>query len=134
MIDHVAIVTKQLEKMKDFYSVYFGGEVKKWISPDETGVIYFIRYENGTVLEIEQRMEGKEKEWMPKGSRIGIEHIAFRVDSRDEVRRLTKQIEEDGHRVVQWPTDYGCEGFYESCILDPDGNFVEITIDAGIFQ
>ncbi len=26
------------------------------------------------------------------------------------------------------------EGFYESCILDPDGNFVEITIDAGILQ
>lgn len=134
MMDHVALVTARLEEMKEFYVRYFGGEARKWVSPDGQGVLYFIRYENGSMLEMEQNMEADSDKQIEKGSRIGMAHLAFRADSREEVRSLTRRIEQDGHTVVAQPTDYGCEGFYESCVLDPDGNYVEIVIDPGLFD
>ncbi len=133
MLDHVAIVTGQLETMKNFYVKYFGGRAKKWVSPDGEGVLYFILYENGTCLELEQQLKAKALPFAPKASQTRIEHISFRVKDREEVCRLTKEIEEDGYTIIQQPTDYGCEGFFESCLLDPDGNLVEICIDACIF-
>ena len=112
---------------------YFGGKAKKWVSPDGAGVLYFIMYENGTVLELEQQLEAKKLPFAPKASQARIENIAFRARDREEVCSLTKRIEEDGYTIIQQPTDYDCEGFFESCLLDPDWNMVEIGIDPCIF-
>lgn len=133
MIDHIALVTPQSEKMKDFYVRYFGGEPRKWVSPDGTGVLYFIRYENGTMLEMEQNLEADENPRKTKGDQTGFAHLSFRMNSREEVIALTKKIEDDGYTVVEQPTDYGCKEFFESCILDPDGNYIEIGIEADLF-
>jgi lactoylglutathione lyase len=57
----------------------------------------------------------------------GLIHFAISVGSKEKVDRLTEQIRADGFEVVGEPRWTG-DGYYESVILDPDKNRVEITI------
>ena len=57
----------------------------------------------------------------------GIVHIAFSVGSKENVDSLTEILKNDGYSVTNGPRWTG-DGYYESKILDPDGNCVEITI------
>ena len=43
------------------------------------------------------------------------------------VDALTERLEQDGYSVVGRPRVTG-DGYYESVVLDPDGNQIEITI------
>jgi lactoylglutathione lyase len=58
---------------------------------------------------------------------IGYIHLAFSTGSRENVDILTNRLQTDGFKVVDGPRTTG-DGFYESSVLDPDGNRVEITI------
>lgn len=42
--------------------------------------------------------------------------------------RITERIKNDGYKVISAPRTTG-DGYYESCILDPEGNQIEITAD-----
>ena len=56
----------------------------------------------------------------------GYIHIAFYVSSTENVNMLTQKLEEDGYSIISHTRTPG-DGYYESCVLDPDGNQVEIT-------
>ena len=58
--------------------------------------------------------------------RMGLTHLAFGLGSREEVDVLTERLRRDGFAVVDGPRRTG-DGCYESVVLDPDGNRVEIT-------
>ena len=53
--------------------------------------------------------------------------IAFSVGSREKVDTLTARLKEDGFEVVSGPRTTG-DGYYESCIIGPEGNLIEITV------
>jgi lactoylglutathione lyase len=55
-----------------------------------------------------------------------IEHIAISVGSRERVDELTEIIRKAGFEVTGEPRTTG-DGYYESVIMDPEGNLVEIT-------
>ena len=57
----------------------------------------------------------------------GYAHIAFSVGSEFKVDILTQQLREAGHYILDGPRRTG-DGYYESIVLDPDGNKVEITV------
>jgi lactoylglutathione lyase len=59
--------------------------------------------------------------------RLGFTHVSFSVGSKEEVNHLTQQMSSDGIQVVGQPRTTG-DGYYESVILDPEGNRVEITV------
>ena len=42
--------------------------------------------------------------------------------------RITEKIKNDGYEVISVPRTTG-DGYYESCILDPEGNQIEITAE-----
>jgi lactoylglutathione lyase len=63
----------------------------------------------------------------PENARTGYTHLAFSVGSKAEVNALTARLQGDGYQVVSNPRRTG-DGYYESCVLDPDGNRVEITV------
>ncbi|SEL27319.1 Glyoxalase/Bleomycin resistance protein/Dioxygenase superfamily protein [Carnobacterium iners] len=46
--------------------------------------------------------------------------------TKAEVTMLTNQLREDGYRIVGEPRTTG-DGYFESVVLDPDGNRIEIT-------
>jgi lactoylglutathione lyase len=58
---------------------------------------------------------------------IGLIHIAISVGSIEKVNSITKELCEARYTLVSEPR-YTGDGYYESCILDPDGNRVEITV------
>ena len=46
---------------------------------------------------------------------------------RAEVDALTQRLRADGYRILDGPRRTG-DGYYESTVLDPDGNRIEITV------
>ena len=66
---------------------------------------------------------------VPSGSgnpQTGFAHLAFSAGSKAKVDELTSQLREAGFTVESGPRMTG-DGYYESCVLDPEGNRIEIT-------
>jgi lactoylglutathione lyase len=57
---------------------------------------------------------------------IGYMHIAFTVGNKNNVDELTKKLKNDGYKIISMPRITG-DGYYESCILDPENNQIEIV-------
>ena len=55
----------------------------------------------------------------------GIIHFAISLGSKEKVDALTKQLRKD-FEIVGEPRTMG-DGYYESIILDPENNRIEIT-------
>ncbi len=124
-IDHIALYTNDLEKLKDFYTKYFDAKPNELYHNKVTGLkTYFLSFDNGARLEI---MTGpniqKEDE---KTIKTGYVHLSFGVGSKDKVDLLTTRLEKDGYTILSAPRTTG-DGYYESCILDPDGNQIELV-------
>lgn len=58
---------------------------------------------------------------------MGLTHLAIAVGAEETVDALTERLRAAGHRVVDGPRRTG-DGYYESVVLDPDGNRIEITV------
>lgn len=125
-IDHIAIWTSQLETQKAFYETYFavrGGQ--KYANPNTGFESYFLTFPGGARLELMQRPDVTAAR--SATTQIGYAHIAIAVGSRESVDALTERIRLDGYRVIGQPRLTG-DGYYESVVLDPDGNSIEITV------
>lgn len=124
-IHHVALYVENLEKMKEFYQKYFHAEANERYYNSKTGLqTYFLSFEDGSKLEIMTRpdMIIEEKNL----NSIGYIHLAFSMGSKEKVDDITKQLQMDGYVVVSGPRVTG-DGYYESCILDPENNQIEIV-------
>jgi lactoylglutathione lyase len=123
-IKHIAIWSNDIDKLKVFYETNFGAKAgKRYVNPAKQFESYFLKFTEGASLELMQKPGISQ---LPgNGDKQG--HIAFAVGSREEVDLLTARLEKDGFLIASKPRQTG-DGFYESCILDPDGNRVEITI------
>lgn len=123
-IEHLAIWTRDLERMKVFYEKYFGAAAgPKYHNPDKKFESYFLTFDGGARLEL------MTQPGIPvTGSQdLGLAHFAMAVGSKQEVNRLTEQLRSNGFIISGEPRITG-DGYYESVVLDPDGNRVEITI------
>jgi len=58
---------------------------------------------------------------------FGFAHLSFSVGSKEDVDRLTQKMSDDGISIVGEPRTTG-DGYYESVVLDPEGNRIEITV------
>ena len=125
-IEHIAMYVNDLEKARDFFVKYFNAVSNDGYHNKTTDFrSYFLTFEDGARLEIMTRpgMEDGEK----TEKRIGYIHIAFSVGSKEAVDELTAKLKEDGYPVISGPRTTG-DGYYESCILGPEGNQIEITV------
>ena len=62
----------------------------------------------------------------PGAQRMGLTHFAVSLGSDQLVDQLTQRLKNDGYPVLDGPRRTG-DGSYESVVLDPDGNRIEIT-------
>lgn len=125
-IEHIALWTRDLERLRAFYEVYFeAGAGEKYVNPGSQFESYFLTFAAGARLELMTRPllaappEPAEAQ--------GVAHLAFSAGSAAGVDALTARLRRDGYPVVSPPRRTG-DGYYESCVLDPDGNRVEITV------
>ncbi|MCD2492606.1 VOC family protein [Lacrimispora sp. NSJ-141] len=124
-IDHMAVYVKDLEKMKEFYQKYFGGVSGERYHNEKTGLMtYFLSWDGESRLELMTRpgLKGKDTEPLI----CGYAHLAFCVESRKQVDVRTAELAEAGYHIVSGPRVTG-DGYYESCVLDPEGNQIEIV-------
>lgn len=124
-INHAAVFVEDLERTKEFYKRYFGAkENEKYHNPNTGLETYFLSFEGDVRLEIMKRPDTKENE--KSLFQLGYAHLAFSVGSKKKVDELTSRLEEDGYTVLSGPRITG-DGYYESCILDPENNQIEIV-------
>ncbi|HJA71779.1 MAG TPA: VOC family protein [Candidatus Lachnoclostridium stercoravium] len=125
-IEHIAMYVNDLEKARDFFIKYFNAVSNNGYHNKTTDFrSFFLTFEDGARLEIMTRpgMEDGEK----TEKRTGYIHIAFSVGSKEAVDELMAKLKEDGYPVISGPRTTG-DGYYESCILGPEGNQIEITV------
>lgn len=123
-ISHIALWTRDIEVLKDFYVKYFGGIANKKYQNQAKGFeSYFISFPEGSALEIMSKTTITEA---PLQEYLGYCHLAIKTSGRLEVDILTERLRADGIKVVSEPRTTG-DGYYESVVEDPSGNKVEIT-------
>jgi lactoylglutathione lyase len=127
-IEHVAIWTNQLEIMREFYERYFNGRSNdKYTNPRTCFHSYFISFDDGARLELMQQ-DGKDANPnTAEQQHLGLIHLAMSVGDETAVNHLTETLRQDGFPILGEPRHTG-DGYYESVVLDPDGNRIEITI------
>lgn len=84
---------------------------------------YFLSFSSGARLEIINKPEMSDSR---NTVSFGYAHFAFSVGSKEKVDALSERLKADGYCVVSGPRTTG-DGYYESCVLDDEGNQIEIT-------
>ncbi|TCT44701.1 VOC family protein [Martelella mediterranea] len=125
-IAHVALWTRDIEKLCDFYKRFFNASVsERYESHRRPGFISRFMYFSG-----ETTIEVMQAPWLEAGENgkeiTGYAHIAIAVGERSAVDALAKKAEA-GDFLKSQPRQTG-DGFYEAIIADPDGNLIEITV------
>lgn len=126
-IEHLAIWVRDLELMRRFYETYFGAvSGEKYHNPNKDFSSYFLRFDTGCRLEL---MHNPMISSLENGAveHLGICHFAISVGSKEKVDTLTKELSTNGFTIVGNPRTTG-DGYYESVVLDPEKNRIEITI------
>jgi catechol 2,3-dioxygenase-like lactoylglutathione lyase family enzyme/GNAT superfamily N-acetyltransferase len=123
-IDHIAIWADDLEKLKTFYQTYFECTISsKYENTQKQFTSYFLVFSNGARIELMKRSDIISRQ---NADQFGFAHIAVNIGTRDKVERLTKKLEKDGFVIASYPRITG-DGYFESVVLDPENNKIEIT-------
>ena len=127
-IEHLAVWVRDLERMRAFYETYFNGTAnEKYINVNKRFSSYFLTFPGGGArLEI-MHMPGipdTKDDILIQFS--GLIHFAISVSNEAAVDALTHRLRADGFIIVGEPRRTG-DGYYESVVLDPEGNRIEIT-------
>ena len=124
-IEHVAMYVNDLERTRDFFVKYFGAKSNEgYHNPKKQFRSYFLSFDGEARLEIMNKADQFDSE--KNLADTGFIHLAFSVGSKEKVDELTARLKADGYEVISEPRTTG-DGYYESCILDFEGNQIEIT-------
>jgi lactoylglutathione lyase len=127
-IEHVAIWARDIEKLKAFYEKYFNAKSNPIYRNDSRQFSsYFLCFDSGARLEIMHMPAVSIKDRDSDEQFEGFVHLAFSTGSEEKVRKLTERLSRDGYKVLDGPRKTG-DGYYESVVLDPENNRVEITL------
>ncbi|NJO92081.1 MAG: glyoxalase/bleomycin resistance/extradiol dioxygenase family protein [Chloroflexia bacterium] len=126
-IEHIALWANDLEQIRKFYTTYFNMSCgEKYVNETKGFSSYFLSFEGSeTRLEIMNHPSVSEH----IGGNFmgcGLVHLAISVGNKTKVDELTEKLRQDGYIIASEPRTTG-DGYYESAVLDPEGNQVEIT-------
>lgn len=130
-LEHVAIWTDNLEGLKDYYVRYFGGVPnEKYTNEKNQFHSYFLTFQSGARLEIMMMPDipALSQETLNMQHK-GIIHLAFGVNSVQEVEAKASELQAAGFEILRGPRRTG-DGYFEFETLDPDGNRLEVTTKA----
>lgn len=126
-INHVAIWSQDIERLRDFYCRWFGTVAgQRYHNPCKGFTSYFLTFpDGGARLEIMNGpgIIGREEDIKLQG----LCHIALSLGSREAVDEMTERMRRAGIPIISNPRTTG-DGYYESVVTDPDGNIIELTV------
>jgi lactoylglutathione lyase len=127
-IEHVAIWTEDLQRLAEFYCAYFGATAGPlYVNSSKGFQSRFLSFEGGARIELMTSSKLNLAKADRGAQRCGLAHVALSMGAKQAVDDLTLRLRQNGVDVVDGPRQTG-DGYYESVVLDPDGNRIEITI------
>jgi lactoylglutathione lyase len=127
-IAHIAIWVKDIEMMRAFYELHFSAVAgRKYVNSAKQFESYFLELESGCRIELMHKPSIKTESSSSTEEQSGFAHIAFSVGSKEQVAALTESMRAAGCPIVDGPRTTG-DGYFESVVLDPEGNRIEITV------
>ncbi len=125
-IDHIAIWTTNIERLKNYYITFFGAKSNELYINEESGFSsYFLSFDSGTRIEIMNRPHIPENLNDIIKQYLGYIHIALWIETKQEVNNKLELLKNAGYPILRGPRITG-DGYYEFETLDPDGNRLEI--------
>ncbi|MDP9380573.1 MAG: VOC family protein [Chloroflexota bacterium] len=116
---HVAIFTRDLPRMEEFYTQTLGMPVtRRW---DDVNIVFIDVGSTQIELIGRESIEG-EQHPRPIGQGVGINHLALRVGNTEEAFR---ELVEKGVSVLREPSDF--QTVRIAFFTDPDGNVLELV-------
>jgi lactoylglutathione lyase len=126
-IEHIALWTQDIERCARFYTTYFGAQAgPRYVNAAKGFESRFLSLASGARIELMRTTTLSPLAIEPGAQRMGLTHIAIALGSEQAVDDLTARIRAGGHPVLDGPRRTG-DGYYESLVLDPDGNRIELT-------
>jgi glyoxylase I family protein len=122
-LDHVTFTVTDLDRSVDWYRRLFNAQSMASTREGRTGT-ELVALENGFVIGLKVHPRtAREDRFEP--ARVGLDHIAWWVDSRDELEAWLRRAEEMGAEnsgIVETP-----DGLYLN-VKDPDGTALEFYV------
>lgn len=126
-IEHIGVWVKDLEMMRNFYMTYFNMSCnEKYVNLKKGFSSYFLSFESGSRIELMHKEAGIIDSNLERGEVYGIAHLAISLGSISAVMDLTNKIRETDLKIIGEPRTTG-DGYFESVIEDPEGNWIELT-------
>ena len=126
-IGHIILSVSDWSKSQAFYDPLMsalGFEIGLDDSGDWGGIRAYRQGEHGVYIYHEADKEYREFERFP-----GLNHIAFKVESREDVDELYKLVQTLGVKITKSPQEYPdyTERYYAFYFRDPDGIPLEVA-------
>jgi lactoylglutathione lyase len=126
-IEHLALWTDDIDRLAAFYVRYLDASVGPAYRNVAKGFeSRFVAFADGARLELMKTTQLDPVRHTAGAQRMGLTHVAIALGSEAQVDALTGTLRTDGFTVVDGPRRTG-DGYYESVVLDPDGNRLELT-------
>jgi lactoylglutathione lyase len=126
-IEHLAIWTRDLEGMRNFYTHYFDAVSGScYYNHSKEFKSYFLSFGSDCRLELMEMPTVSTNKNDYKKHHTGIAHFAFKVGSRERVDEITEILHQDGFEIISMGRMTG-DGYYESAVYDPEKNRIEIV-------
>jgi lactoylglutathione lyase len=128
-IEHIAFWVTDLETVKNFYTKYFNLTAnEKYTNTKKQFESYFLSFPAGGARIELMRMPGIPPSNNLGNTAKGLAHFAITVGTAEDVNSLTERLRIDGYTIASEPRRTG-DGYYESAVLDPEGNFIELAAE-----
>lgn len=125
-IEHIALWCTDIERMRTFYCTHFGATSNDLYVNARGFHSYFLTFpQGGCRIELMQRAD-IDASPTRRGFELGLAHFDIEVGDRQTVLQLTEHLRSKGHPIASEPRTTG-DGYFEAAILDPEGNYVEIS-------